>query len=314
MMEINSIETFELTKYFGDVKAVDNINISIKQGEMFYIVGPDGVGKTTFIKVLCGIIQPTKGTAKISGFDLNSESEKIKKNIGYLSQKFSLYGDLTVNENIEFFADIHNIRNFQKRKQELLEFTRLEKFTNRLASRLSGGMKQKLALACTLIHTPKILFLDEPTTGVDPVSRRDFWKILSVLLKTGITIVISTPYLDEAERGTRIGLMNNGNFIIVDNLQNIKQKMQGIIIEFFCVEIRRAYKILKKIIDVTDVQIFGDKLNIIVPDENFDFKIIKNKLKKNNIDVLDYRIIPPSLENIFILLTKEKGAGNENNF
>ena len=303
-MKTNTIETFELTKYFGDIKAVENINITVKQGEMFYIVGPDGVGKTTLIRMLCGVIPPTHGTAKISGFDLISEPDKIKKNIGYLSQKFSLYGDLTVDENIEFFADIHTIRNFQKRKQELLEFTRLEKFTDRLASRLSGGMKQKLALACTLIHTPKILFLDEPTTGVDPISRRDFWKILSVLLKTGITIVISTPYLDEAERGTRIGLMNNGNFMIVDTIKNIKQKMQGIIIEVFCTDIRYAYKILKKTSNIIDVQIFGDKLNIIVPDKNFNFKIIKNKLKTNNIEVIDYRIIPPSLENIFITLTK----------
>jgi len=187
------ITTREFSKSFGDVLAVDRLELTIRQGEMFGLVGPDGAGKTTAIRMLCGILAPSSGSATVLGHDIARDPDLVKKEIGYLSQRFSLYGDLTVDENIEFFAQINGVVDFKKQRDELLEFTRLTPFRKRLAEKLSGGMKQKLALACTLVHTPKLIFLDEPTTGVDPVSRRDFWRILQSLLSRGITIVMSTP-------------------------------------------------------------------------------------------------------------------------
>src|SRR5574338_611102 len=206
-----------LYKSYGKIEAVKGISLEVAEGEMFGLVGPDGAGKTTTIRILCGLLSPDSGEVTMFDDNLKTHRRKIQKDIGYLSQRFSLYGDLTVDENIEFFADIHGVKNYESRRNELLEFTRLTPFRNRLADNLSGGMKQKLALACTLIHKPKIIFLDEPTTGVDPVSRRDFWKILSDLQKDGITIFMTTPYLDEAERCNRIALMNNGEIISWDN-------------------------------------------------------------------------------------------------
>ena len=294
------IETSRLTKHYDHVEAVRALNLKIFPGEMFGLVGPDGAGKTTTIRMLCGLIKPTSGGAKILGYDPNRQGEEIKKNIGYLSQKFSLYGDLTIDENIEFFAEIHRIKDYKKRRDELLEFTRLAPFRRRLAEKLSGGMKQKLALACTLIHTPRILFLDEPTTGVDPVSRRDFWKILSNIYKAGITIVMTTPYLDEAERCSRVGLMNRGSLMACDAPPNIKALMRGIIIEIVCEKIRQAFRVLKPLAEVLEVQLFGDRLNIVVEDEKKDFPRIRSVLQQQDIEIMAWRVIPPSLENVFI--------------
>jgi ABC-2 type transport system ATP-binding protein len=295
-----AIEIEDLTKHFGSVKAVNGLNLTVMRGEMFSIVGPDGAGKTTTIRMLCGIIRPTAGNVKILGYDLKDDLEEIKRRIGYLSQRFSLYGDLTVDENIEFFADIHQVKDYKQRREELLEFTRLAPFHTRLAERLSGGMKQKLALACTLIHTPQLIFLDEPTTGVDPISRRDFWKILSDLLKTGITIVMTTPYLDEAERCTRVGLMNRGDLMVADTPQNVKGLMKGTIIEIVCGQIRKAFRLLKELPCVTEVQAFGDRLNVVVDDTEGDFPAIQQYLQREGIEIADWRVIPPSLENVFV--------------
>jgi ABC-2 type transport system ATP-binding protein len=218
----NIIEISNLEKSFGNIKAVKGISMQVQKGEMFGLVGPDGAGKTTTMRTLCALLLPDKGEVAVMGINLNKSGKKIQNKIGYLSQNFSLYVDLTVDENIEFIAKIHNITEFEERRNELLEFTRLIKFRDRLADKLSGGMKQKLALACSLIHKPEILLLDEPTTGVDPVSRRDFWKILSQLQNEGITIFMTTPYLDEAERCNRVALMNEGELISIDTPQNIK--------------------------------------------------------------------------------------------
>jgi len=209
------IETRDLTKRFGDLVAVDRLNLSIPRGEIFGLVGPDGAGKTTTLRMLCGLMNPTEGSARVAGHDVVRESQAVKDQIGYMAQRFGLYGDLTVDENMEFYADLFDITGAERTRlsEELLAMTRMAPFRKRQAGRLSGGMKQKLALMCTLLHHPQILFLDEPTNGVDPVSRRDFWAILYQLLKDGITIFMTTAYLDEAERCNRVGLMHRGRLI-----------------------------------------------------------------------------------------------------
>jgi ABC-2 type transport system ATP-binding protein len=296
------VEIQGLTKRFNGITAVDDLRLTIEHGEMFGIVGPDGAGKTTTFRMLTGVLTPTSGTATILGFDLIKQSRAINREIGYLSQRFSLYGDLTVDENIEFFAEINEVYDYGGRREELLEFTRLAPFRKRLADQLSGGMKQKLALACTLIHKPKIIFLDEPTTGVDPVSRRDFWKILSSLLEENITIVMSTPYLDEAERCTRVALMNKGKVMVVDTPQNIRKQMPGEVVEIVCDQIRAAADILKANPKVHDVQAIGDRLNIVVDDAKRDFPGVERSLRDASIHVTESRVVNPSLENIFVSL------------
>ncbi len=211
----NIIETRDLTRTFGPLTAVDHVNLAVAKGEIFGLVGPDGAGKTTTLRMLCGLMDPTAGSARVAGHDSVRESQAVKDQIGYMAQRFGLYADLTVRENMNFYADLFGITGAERERLsvELLRMTRMEPFGDRQAGRLSGGMKQKLALMCTLLHRPQILFLDEPTNGVDPVSRRDFWAILYQLLKDGITIFMTTAYLDEAERCNRVGLMHRGKLI-----------------------------------------------------------------------------------------------------
>jgi len=299
---MNPIIIKNLYKSYGSIKAVNGISLTVEKGEMFGLVGPDGAGKTTTIRIMCGLIKPDDGEVNLLGKNILKDKKEIQNNIGYLSQKFSLYGDLTVDENIEFFAEIHNVLNYHKRRDELLEFTRLKPFRKRLAEQLSGGMKQKLALACSLIHKPQILFLDEPTTGVDPVSRRDFWKILSQLLKEGITIFMTTPYLDEAERCHRIAMMNKGEIIALDQPNKLKEKINKQVIEIVCSPIRKAYSILKENTNY-EVQLFGDRINVMT-DISYDYKELTSLLEENAIEIIDSRITVPSLENIFMHLIK----------
>jgi ABC-2 type transport system ATP-binding protein len=302
MEQIIQIENLE--KSYGTINAVQDISFSINKGEMFGLVGPDGAGKTTTIRILCGLLLKDSGNVKVVDKDISKFRKEIQKSIGYLSQKFSLYGDLTVDENIEFFAEIHNVKNYQERRDQLLEFTRLKSFRSRLADKLSGGMKQKLALACSLIHKPQIIFLDEPTTGVDPVSRRDFWKILSGLLKEGMTIFMSTPYLDEAERCNRVALMNAGKIIALDTPQKIKEHMDNFVVEIVCSPVRKAYELIKGNTKL-EVQMFGDRVNVIVKDYDKEIPVVKKLLEKNSVEIFDDRVITPSLENVFMHLIKE---------
>ena len=299
------IEIENLKKSYGEVQAVKGISFEIYKGEMFGLVGPDGAGKTTTIRILCGLVNLDSGSAEVLDQNITKNRKKIQNQIGYLSQKFSLYGDLTVDENIEFFAEIHGVKNFQARRNELLEFTRLTPFRTRLADNLSGGMKQKLALACSLIHKPKIIFLDEPTTGVDPVSRRDFWKILSGLLKEKITVFMTTPYLDEAERCNRVGLMNNGEIISLDTPQKVKSSINKKVIEIICTRIRKAYELIQNRTEF-EVQLFGDRIDVMVNNYETDFNIIVKILNENGIKITGHRLISASLENVFISLVSDK--------
>ncbi len=308
---MDAITIRSATKTFGDITAVDSLSLEVRKGEMFALVGPDGAGKTTTIRMLCGITAPTSGKLSVLGFDVQSQIAEVRKRIGYLSQRFSLYGDLTVDENIEFFAEIHGVYNYKDRRNELLDFTRLTPFRSRIADKLSGGMKQKLALACTLIHTPELIFLDEPTTGVDPVSRRDFWKVLSSLLKSGISIFMTTPYLDEAERCSRVGLMNDGKILMADTPQNLKAVMKGEIVEVVCSDIRKSFLLLKQNAVVREVQAFGDRLNILVNNAKDAMPDVLRILQEQRIEVQDWRVIPPSLENVFISLLTDHRSSSE---
>jgi ABC-2 type transport system ATP-binding protein len=219
------IQTHDLTRRFGNLTAVDHLNLTIDAGEIFGLVGPDGAGKTTTLRMLCGLVNPTEGSAIVAGHDVVRDPQSVKDQIGYMAQKFGLYLDLSVQENMDFYADLFGIIGAERKElsAQLLRMTRMEPFRERQAGRLSGGMKQKLALMCTLLHRPQILFLDEPTNGVDPVSRRDFWAILYQLLKEGITILMTTAYLDEAERCNRVGLMHRGKLIRCDAPEALKK-------------------------------------------------------------------------------------------
>ena len=232
------IQTHDLTRRFGNLTAVDHLNLTIDAGEIFGLVGPDGAGKTTTLRMLCGLVNPTEGSAIVAGHDVVRDPQAVKDQIGYMAQKFGLYLDLSVQENMDFYADLFGIIGAERKEltAQLLHMTRMEPFRERLAGRLSGGMKQKLALMCTLLHRPQILFLDEPTNGVDPVSRRDFWAILYQLLKEGITILMTTAYLDEAERCNRVGLMHRGKLIRCDAPEALKKSagadsMEGVFIQ-----------------------------------------------------------------------------------
>ncbi len=222
-----AIEVANVTKRYGATEALNAVTLDVRRGEMFGLIGSDGAGKTTMIRLVCGLLRPDSGTVRVLGHDPMREHRAITERVGYLSQRFSLYGDLSIDENIAFFAEIHGVRDYRSRRDQLLEMTQLMPFRGRLAEKLSGGMKQKLALACTLVHEPELILLDEPTTGVDPVSRREFWKLLSEFLDRGITIVMSTPYLDEAERCSRVALLHEGHLLACDEPSRLRDEMPG---------------------------------------------------------------------------------------
>ncbi|MCX5798726.1 MAG: ABC transporter ATP-binding protein [Proteobacteria bacterium] len=301
-----TIKTSNLTKAFGENTAVDKLNIEVRKGELFGIVGPDGAGKTTIMRLLTAIMEPTSGEAWITGYSILHEGERIKEKIGYMSQRFGLYEDLTVMENIHFYADLYNVTKKERpqRIERLLGFSNLAPFKDRLAGNLSGGMKQKLGLACTLIHTPEVLFLDEPTCGVDPVSRRDFWKILYGLLREKITIFVSTAYLDEAERCTRIGLIHRGTMLIIDEPARVKKTMKMPMIEISSPDTRIARDIISKVEGVYSVSMYGDRLHIAVEDREIMGKIIK-ECNLKGIEIQGQREIIPSLEDVFIAMVEK---------
>ncbi len=304
------ILTENLTKRFGRTLAVAGLNLAVRREEIFGLVGPDGAGKTTTIRMLAAIMNPTKGWARVAGYDTVRQAEEIKRIIGYMPQHFSLYGDLTVMENLTFFADIFDVRGEERRRriERLLEFARLAEFKNRRAAQLSGGMQKKLALACTLIHRPQILLLDEPTTGVDPVSRREFWDIISELHLAGVTILISTPYMDEAERCSRVGLMFEGQLIVCDEPDNIKGLVAGELIELRPSDVWRAREIAAEMDGVQEVQTYGDLLHIFVDDAARRMPQVEAGLLAQGIVVEGIRQTRPRMEEAFISLIRRRLA------
>ena len=297
-----AIQAEHLTRKFGPVTAVDRLNLSVEKGEIFGLVGPDGSGKTTIMRLFSGILRPTSGEAWILGHSVSREAEPLKERIGYMAQRFALYGDLTVMENIHFYADLYNVSKKERtpRIERLLSFSNLSPFKERLAQNLSGGMKQKLGLACALVHTPEILFLDEPTNGVDPVSRRDFWRILYDLLREGVSIFISTAYLDEAERCHRIGLMHQGRLLSIGSPKEVKELMKGELWEIRCERRMEAVKMLKNLSGVKSAGIFGDRIHVLLGEGDGAMEELEKALRESGFEILSLRTIPPTLEDVFI--------------
>ncbi len=305
------IQTFSLTKRFGNITAVDNLNIKVKKNTIYGLVGPDGAGKTTTMRMLTTLLTPDGGTAQIGGLDIVKNSDEIKKHIGYMPQKFSLYGDLTVMENLEFYSEIYQIPKKVSKKsiERLLEFSDLTKHSYKLSDQLSGGMKQKLALSCNLIHTPKYLFLDEPTIGVDPVARRELWKILFDLRELGVTIFVSTPYMDEAERCDEIGLMDRGRIIINDKPENIINGFEKYI---FCVYSDNNHLAKDKALNiegVEDAYLLGEELHIVAKTKEIEQQLMHD-FTRNNIDV-KISLIQPNLEDVFVNIVKNQHKGDD---
>lgn len=302
------IETENLTKRFKKVTAVDRLNLTIERGEIFGLVGPDGAGKTTTFRLLTAIMNPTEGRATVAGYDTVKEPEEIKKLIGYMPQRFSLYGDLSVMENLHFFADIFEVRGTEReeRIRTLLHFSRLEEFQGRRADHLSGGMQKKLALACTLVHKPQILFLDEPTTGVDPISRREFWDILSNLHLEGVTLLVSTPYMDEAERCSRVGLMFEGKMIVCDEPEKVKGLVRGEVIELRPQPLPKAWEIIEGWEGALDVQVYGGLLHVFVEDGERGMRQLETLLASHGVSVEGVRQIRPRMEEAFVSLIRRE--------
>jgi ABC-2 type transport system ATP-binding protein len=286
-------------KRFGARTALRGLSLEVAKGEMFGLIGPDGAGKTTTLRVTCGLIRPDAGSVRVMGVDPWHARRVATAAIGYVSQRFSLYGDLSIDENIAFFARLHGVRDFEARRTRLLELTRLLPFRDRLADRLSGGMKQKLALACTLVHEPPLLVLDEPTTGVDPVSRREFWKLLAEFLMQGLTIVMATPYLDEAERCSRVALLHEGQLLALATPAELQASSHGLIAEIVAAPPRRALGSLRARFGEERVQLFGDRVHVRI-DRASEAEAAAADLSRDGITVTAVRAIAPTLEDVFI--------------
>ena len=295
-----------VTKNYGDLVALRDLSISVERGEMFGLIGPDGAGKTTAIRLLCGLLKTDSGNVRVLGRDPAKDHLQVTRSIGYLSQRFSLYGDLTIDENIAFFAEIHGLRmrdsRIEERRQRLLDLTQLAPFRARLTDQLSGGMRQKLALACTLVHEPEVILLDEPTTGVDPVSRREFWKLLSEFLAQGITILMATPYLDEAERCSRVALLHEGGLLALDRPANLRASLPGVVMEVTTDDLERATHVIERVPGVVEVQLFGERAHVRLESGSplSDPERLRAVLQQSGIEPENVRRVPTSLEDVFI--------------
>ncbi|MGE5814044.1 MAG: ATP-binding cassette domain-containing protein [Acidobacteriota bacterium] len=299
--QLPAVSLRNVARKFGAHPALGGITLDVRRGEMFGLIGPDGAGKTTLIRIICGLLRADGGEVKVAGHDPVRAHRAVAERVGYFSQRFSLYGDLSIDENIAFFAEIHGVLDYGARRERLLDLTRLTPFRDRRADRLSGGMKQKLALACTLVHEPEIILLDEPTTGVDPVSRREFWKLLSEFLAAGLTIVMATPYLDEAERCARVALLHQGHLLALDRPDALRQAFTGELWEVLAEPHEAAYDALVNVPGVTDRQMFGERIHVRASGREAALEpAIRKALTAAGAQTTSVRRIVPSLEDVFI--------------
>jgi ABC-2 type transport system ATP-binding protein len=307
MNAIELIQITDLNKKYKETTALDRITLSISRGELFGLIGPDGAGKTTLLRILAGLLSITEGEVNINGINLSKDSETNKSKIGYMAQEFSLYDKLSVIENLKFFGDLYDVKPSEQAERipGLLNFAGLTEFQDRRAAHLSGGMKKKLALASTLLHRPSILLLDEPTTGVDPISRREFWIILNELYIQGTTIILSTPYMDEADRCSRVGLIYQGNIVVCDTPAAIRDHVSADVIKIITPDWQKARHLLSSIPGVQEVQSYGEALHILVDSAEKRKKALKKVLKEHRIEVIEYREIAPRMEEAFISLIKK---------
>jgi ABC-2 type transport system ATP-binding protein len=298
-----------VSKAYGPVKAVRELSLTVTAGEMFGLIGPDGAGKTTTIRMLCGLLPADTGKLSVLGLDPVREHRALTGSVGYLSQRFSLYADLSIDENIAFFAEIHGLRDYGATRDRLLDLTQLTPFRGRLAGQLSGGMKQKLALACTLIHAPQLIVLDEPTTGVDPISRREFWRLLGEFLAQGITIVMSTPYLDEAERCSRVAFLHEGRLLALDAPMALRRALPGALFEIIAPDQRRAADVLRRMDGVAGVETFGERFHArLSPGRSDDESDITAALDAAGVAWTSVRRVQASLEDVFVTKLAEVHA------
>lgn len=293
----------ELTRTFDGDTAVDGLTFDVPRGGLFGIVGPDGAGKTTTLRMLAGVLRPSSGTARVLGFDVGKDPERVKPHIAYMAQRFGLYEDLTVRENLAFYADLYGIPRSERgpRIARLHRFSGLGEFEDRLAGALSGGMKQKLSLSCCLVHHPEILLLDEPTFGVDPISRRDLWTILHEMVAEGVTVVLTTSYLDEAERCDRVVLLDEGRVLALDDPRVLQRSLEGTLWTVGGPDPRRTRDALRAIPEIGNASLFGEFVHAVGP-EGLDEGTIRDMLAERGVDAETVRAIDPSLEDVFIQL------------
>ena len=310
----NSVVIENLVKQFGDFVAVDHINLEIRKGEVFGFLGPNGAGKSTTIRMLCGLLKPTSGRAQVAGYDVGREPESVRQNIGYMSQKFSLYNDLKVIENIRLFAGLYSVpsNQLQERIGWALEMANLKGQEYLITGTLPGGWKQRLALGCAVLHKPPIIFLDEPTSGVDPISRRQFWDLIHRMAEEGVTVFVTTHYMEEAEYCNRLALIFRGKMVALGTPSELKQKsMKGELLLVECAPLGNAVEVLQSAPDVMDAAVFGNALHLVVRDANAAIPQIKKYLSDHEITVGRIEKIHPSLEDVFVSLTSTRDAGKE---
>ena len=307
MKSENAIVADKLTKEFGDFTAVDQVSFTIPKGEIFGLLGPNGAGKTTTIRMLCGLLRPSTGDAKVMGYQISSQPEKIKTKIGYMSQQFSLYNDLTAYENLDFYARLYGLSNKHRETRigELIEMAGLENHRRSLTSNLSGAWRQRLALACAIVHNPPMLFLDEPTAGVDPISRREFWKLIYGLAGQGVSVLATTHYMDEAEYCNNIGMMYRSKLITLDDPDTLKESYQDILVEIDCESPGKALMLINEISGVLEAALYGALLHVTIEKQVLT-KRIQRKLESEGIVVNRIEEILPSLEDVFVNMIKSE--------
>lgn len=297
-----AIQLQSLTRKFGDLTAVNALSFTVGEGELFGLVGPDGAGKTTTLRMLAGVLPPTSGEATVGGVSVVRDPEGVKHHIAYMSQRFGLYTDLTVRENIDFYADLYRVPKNERpqRLERLYQFSNLGQFEHRFAGQLSGGMKQKLSLCCALIHRPDILLLDEPTFGVDPISRRDLWFILHEMVHQGVTVLVSTAYMDEAERCDHVALLDHGSIVALDTPAALQHSLQGDMLAVRVEQTRKALDVLAHVPAVRRASLFGDTIHVGVGAKDRDWPTVQHALAQAGISVLEQHDVEPSLEDVFI--------------